>query len=224
VIILLMYTQSSLSFSVYDVVFYYVVPGLFMVVYGFAVSCCVFCIFMFYCAILLAACLVFFYLILFISLAITKSTCLLIMACSSSSVSFYVAISCVGSGSARSFPFFVYCFWTAYSVCCFFPLGPGYVDNFSGNGAIGMVVVMGGTFLIAAISTCRSIIACTIFVGLIVSGSMSSMNLILVFSACTVSCTLLYLVVYSTWVLCVELFSCGLVCVCMCCSYFSIAA
>jgi len=172
VIILLMYTQCSLSCSVYDVVFCFVCPGLYVVVCGVTVSCCVFCALLFYWAILFFVRLAFF-IILFISLAITMSTCLLIMACSSSTVSFSASISCVCIGPAGSFPFRVCCFWTVCTAC-YFSLGPAYVAYFSGWRSLCRVVVVGGTFLIVAISTCRSIIAWTIFMGLVVSGSSSS--------------------------------------------------
>jgi hypothetical protein len=135
-------------------------------------------------------CLAVFYFSLFISLAITKSTCLFIIVCSSSNVVISSSYSCSGSFVAGSFPFFDYCGMPIFAVRVSV-LGPGWRELLVGWCLVaGVMSVVVYPFLSYAMSTCSSMTAWTIFVGFKVSGSNLAMLSILAFRTCIVSSTL----------------------------------
>jgi hypothetical protein len=157
-------------------------------------------------------CLAVFYFSLFISLAITKSTCLFIIVCSSSNVVNSSSYSCSDSFVAGSLPFFDYCGWPIFAVRVSV-LGPGWRELLVGwclvFGVISLVVY---AFLINAMSTCRSMTAWTIFVGLKVSGSNLAMLSILAFKTFIVSCTLFWFANSSPLCVCVDMVFLGVFC------------
>jgi hypothetical protein len=196
----------------------FVVVGYFGAGVRFYAICFYFAFSFCYTPAFVVGCLAAFCLSLFISLAMTISTYLFIIAYSSSTPSISYFYSCSGSFVTVSFPFFVSCcggFAFAGRVSA---LGSGWVEVLCVWCSVPWVMVVSGAFLSCATLTCSSMMAYTIFVGFMVSGSNLAILSIFMFRACTVSSTLFYFAISSTLGMCVNLFSFCVVCSATFCS------
>jgi hypothetical protein len=179
--LLLTYTHSSFAFSVVCgacvVLFVCIVllcVGLIVYRRVFGVVCILVCLFILivlgYMVFVAFPCAIFA-----VSLAMTMSICRRMISCSLSRSFSSGSYRVSGAIFAGSLPFLVY-FVAAGCATCFFVLGPGssmILAVWSSFGAVS------GEFLMVAISTWRSMTACTSLVGLMVSGSRSAIFFIL---------------------------------------------